>query len=183
MRHRALRSVSSGLVVGLSFLSLTGCAGLQARAQSADRAGAGYQKVSSQAPVKMTAAEESVFKATNAYRKAQGLPELQADQRLVTIARLRSQDMAKRDYFAHTTPDGSDVFAILRTQHVPFVAAGENLARNNYAIKEAPQVAMNGWIKSPGHRTNLLHPAFGRIGIGLAVAKDGKKYITQVFAD
>lgn len=182
MRHLALRTVSSGLVVGLSFLTLTGCAALQSRAQSADQA-SGYQKVSSEAPVKMTAAEEAVFKATNAYRKAQGLPVLEADQRLVTIARLRSQDMAKRNYFSHTTPDGSDVFAILRTQRVSFVAAGENLARNNYALKEAPNVAMQGWIKSPGHRTNLLHPAFGRIGIGLAVAKDGKKYITQVFAD
>jgi uncharacterized protein YkwD len=189
MRKTVLQTLSTILIAGMAVASLAGCAGLQARAQAADEAaqaakgGDGYSKVSSETPVVMTAAEQAVFNATNTYRKAQGMPELQADQRLITIARLRSQDMAKRNYFAHTTPDGSDVFAILRTRRIPFVAAGENLARNNYEMKKAPDVAMNGWIKSPGHRTNLLHPAFGRIGIGLAVAKDGKKYITQVFAD
>ncbi|MNT70219.1 Cysteine-rich secretory protein family protein [compost metagenome] len=64
-----------------------------------------------------------------------------------------------------------------------FWAAGENLARNNYELPRAPEVAMQGWIKSPGHRANLVHPSFGRLGVGVAVAKDGKKYLTQVFTD
>jgi uncharacterized protein YkwD len=131
----------------------------------------------------MTREELDVLMATNRYRKAQGLPALEPDARLTAIARLRSQDMARRGYFAHVTPEGSDVFALMRSKQVRFWAAGENLARNNYPLGEAPAVAMQGWIKSAGHRANLLHPAFGHLGVGLAVAKDGKKYLTQVFTD
>ena len=136
-----------------------------------------------QVPVAMTASEAAVYRETNAYRKAHGLSELQPDARLVAIARHRSRDMAKRDYFSHVSPDGADVFALMRHNKLLFAAAGENLARNNYEPTEAPEVAMQGWIKSPGHRANLLHPAFGHIGVGEATAKDGKKYFTQVFTD
>lgn len=175
-RHAASVALALGALVGLS-----GCAGLLQQAGGEN--GGSYRKVSSQAPVKMTAEELKVLNATNDYRKAQGLSPLEPDARLVAIARARSNDMARRNYFAHETPDGSDVFTLMRTQKVVFWAAGENLARNNYALPEVPEVAMQGWIKSPGHRANLVHPSFGRLGVGLAVAKDGKKYVTQVFTD
>jgi uncharacterized protein YkwD len=175
-RHAAGAALALGVLVGLS-----GCAGLLQQAGGENSPS--HRKVSSQAPVKMTAEELKVLTATNAYRKTQGLGPLEPDARLVAIARARSHDMARRNYFAHETPDGSDVFALMRTQKVVFWAAGENLARNNYNLPEVPEVAMQGWIKSPGHRANLVHPSFGRIGVGLAVAKDGKKYVTQVFTD
>jgi uncharacterized protein YkwD len=164
-------------------VALGGCAAVIAHAEEASDRAAGYSKVSSQEPVKMTREELDVLMATNRYRKEQGLPPVEADARLTAIARLRSQDMAKRNYFSHVTPDGSDVFGLMRTQRVKFWAAGENLARNDYPIERAPSVAMQGWIKSPGHRANLVHPSFGHLGVGLAVAKDGKKYLTQVFTD
>jgi uncharacterized protein YkwD len=134
-------------------------------------------------PVALVPLEQEVLARTNAYRHEQGLEPLQFDQRLTLIARQRSQDMARRNYFAHVTPDGGDVFQLMRTQNVGYWAAGENLARNNYKPAEVAKVAVQGWIKSPGHRANLLHPAFGHIGIGLAVSKDGKYYLTQVFTD
>lgn len=152
----------------------TGCTALL-EGRAADRR--------AETPVPMSSEEAVVLAETNAYRKANGLPELVPDAKLVAIARHRSRDMASRDYFSHVTPDGSDVFALMRHNKVLFSAAGENLARNNYEPKEAPGVAFKGWVKSPGHRANLLHPAFGHIGVGMAVAKDGKKYFTQVFTD
>jgi uncharacterized protein YkwD len=167
----------------LASVALGGCASIVAHAEEVSDRAAGYGKVSSQEPVKMTREELDVLMATNRYRKEQGLTPLEADARLTAIARLRSQDMAKRNYFSHVTPDGGDVFSLMRTQRVKFWAAGENLARNDYPIDRAPDVAMQGWIKSPGHRANLVHPAFGHLGVGLAVAKDGKKYLTQVFTD
>jgi uncharacterized protein YkwD len=164
-------------------LALPGCASLMQQAEGGAASGDGYRKVSSQETVKMTLQEASVFAATNKYRKAQGLPELEPDARLIAIARMRSADMAKRNYFSHITPEGSDVFGLMRSRQVRFWAAGENLARNNYSLAQAPDVAMQGWIKSAGHRANLLHPSFGHLGVGLAVASDGKKYLTQVFTD
>ena len=137
-------------------------------AEASDRAN-GYNKVSSQAPVQMTREELDVLTATNRYRKAQGLPPLEPDARLTAIARLRSQDMAKRNYFSHITPDGGDVFSLMRNQRVKFWAAGENLARNDYPMNRVTAVAMEGWIKSPGHRANLVHPSFGHLGVGMAV--------------
>lgn len=163
-------------------LALPGCSQLMQRADG-PASGDGYRKVSSQEPVQMTKQELDVLTATNRYRKSQGLQPLEPDARLTAIARLRSQDMANRNYFSHITPEGSDVFGIMRSRQVRFWAAGENLARNNYSIAQAPDVAMQGWIKSAGHRANLLHPSFGHLGVGLAVAKDGKKYLTQVFTD
>ena len=38
-----------------------------------------------------------------------------------------------------------------------------------------------GWMKSPGHRANLMNPRYTKIGIGI-VAKGGYVYATQIFA-
>lgn len=155
----------------LAALPLTGCAAALERAE----------RPVAVVPAKLTPAEAQVLAATNAYRAERGLPPLVADGRLVDIARVRSNDMVKRKYFSHATPDGTDVFQLLRRGKVPFWAAGENLARNN--AKDAPKAAMAGWIKSAGHRANLLHPSFGRLGVGVAKDAKGMVYLTQVFAD
>lgn len=159
-------------------LASTGCADIMQRVS-----GEGYRKVALDEPVPMTAEELAVLQATNSLRKEHGLAPLEPDAKLVLIARSRSKDMAQRNYFSHVTPEGGDVFNILRLQKVAFWAAGENLARNNYEEPQVPKVAMNGWMKSPEHRANLLHASFGRLGVGVAVAADNKHYITQVFTD
>ncbi|MNS60822.1 Cysteine-rich secretory protein family protein [compost metagenome] len=184
MRHVSTRTALIRIaVLGAAAIALSGCAALMQQGPGPDNPTSSHRKVSSQEPVKMTAEEAKVLAATNAYRKGLGLSTLEPDARLTAIARLRSQDMARRNYFSHESPEGGDVFAILRNSQVRFWAAGENLARNNYDMALVPDVAMAGWIKSPGHRANLVHPAFGRLGVGMAVAKDGKKYLTQVFTD
>jgi uncharacterized protein YkwD len=135
------------------------------------------------APVAMSAEEAAVLAATNRYREENGLGALKPDAKLVSFARQRSRDMAVRDYFAHVSPEGVDVFDLMREHKYGFWAAGENLARNSYPEGQAVTHAMDGWRKSAAHRANLLHPSFGRLGVGVAIANDGKRYITQVFAD
>ena len=39
---------------------------------------------------------------------------------------------------------------------------GENIA----AGQETPESVMAGWMTSPGHRANILNPAFKEIGVG-----------------
>ena len=46
--------------------------------------------------------------------------------------------------------------------------AGENIAAG-YA---SPQAVMNGWMNSPGHRSNILNGSFNAIGVG-HYQKDG----------
>jgi uncharacterized protein YkwD len=103
--------------------------------------------------------------------------------KLVALARQRARDMAARGYFSHISPEGTDVFSTMRDERITFWAAGENLARNNFPAAGCAKEAMEGWRKSPEHAANLLHPAFGHVGIGVALAKDGTRYIAQVFTD
>jgi uncharacterized protein YkwD len=41
--------------------------------------------------------------------------------------------------------------------------------------------AVTGWMKSPGHRRNILEKTYQKTGIGISISKDDKVYITQVF--
>jgi uncharacterized protein YkwD len=45
---------------------------------------------------------------------------------------------------------------------VEYRTAGENLA-----LAPTLHIAHNGLMNSPGHRANILHPQFGRVGIGI----------------
>ncbi|MBA2369951.1 MAG: CAP domain-containing protein [Candidatus Protochlamydia sp.] len=57
---------------------------------------------------------------------------------------------------------------------------GENVAYSeNYA--DPVKIAIDGWMKSQGHKENILGD-FEESGIGVAISKDGKFYITQLFA-
>lgn len=134
-------------------------------------------------PVKMTAFESAVLAESNAARKQAGLPPLVADAQLMAIARMRSKDMVTQGYFAHVSPKGGDVFTAMRHYRVLFAAAGENLARNDYPTGQSPKVAVQGWLKSPAHRENLLHPAFAKVGVGMALGSDGQRYVTEIYTD
>jgi uncharacterized protein YkwD len=47
--------------------------------------------------------------------------------------------------------------------------------------EEIAQSTVSGWMKSPGHKRNILDSTYDREGIGVAVASDDKVYITQDF--
>jgi uncharacterized protein YkwD len=64
----------------------------------------------------------------------------------------------------------------MRAKKVKFLTAGENLSLARTLI-----MAHEGLMNSPGHRANILQPAFGRVGIGIL---DGGIYgimVTQNF--
>ena len=49
-------------------------------------------------------------------------------------------------------------------------------------IARAHAEIMKLWMASESHRKNILFPEFTQIGIGIARAKNGDLYFTQVFA-
>lgn len=122
--------------------------------------------------------EEQMLTWVNEERRAVGLPPLVMDERLRALARQHSQDMLRRAYFSHYTPDGLDPFDRMRANRIVFEAAGENLA-------EAPtlRLAHRGLMNSPGHRANILSPAFGRVGIGIIDGGDLGLMISQEFTN
>lgn len=126
--------------------------------------------------------EQGLFDATNARRASQGLAPLRANGYLVGVARIRSQDMATNDYFAHTSPvTGDTAFSLMDAYGIGFGWAGENLAMNNYPAAEAVGVADQALWDSPPHKENILNPNYTEMGIGLRVNADGMYYFTIVF--
>lgn len=106
--------------------------------------------------------EARMLQLLNRERVAAGLNPLEADPELTEVARKHSGDMFARGYFAHDTPEGRDPFDRMKDAGVRYQAAGENLA-----LAPTVQVAHTGLMNSPGHRANILHKSFGRVGIGI----------------
>src|SRR5687768_1549534 len=80
------------------------------------------------APYEAALAQETMaIDLVNADRVANGLPALEFDPGLATVARWRSEDMAARQYFSHDI-GGYQVFQVLRDHGITYRVAGENLA-------------------------------------------------------
>lgn len=133
------------------------------------------------ASVALTVLEQELYNAINAERASAGLSALALDPALQGLARERSQDMASRGYFSHTTPEGRSVFDLMTERGISFGWAGENLARNNYPDAESAQVAIRDLMASSAHRANILHLNYTTIGVGLASDSSGMKYFTMIF--
>lgn len=106
--------------------------------------------------------EIKMLELVNKERAKEGLPPLKADPEMTKVARAHSRDMFVRGYFAHNTPEGKTPFDRMRAANVQFTAAGENLA-----LAQTLEIAHINLMNSPGHRANILHPSFGRLGIGV----------------
>ena len=120
--------------------------------------------------------EARMLELVNAERTAAGLRPLRADAALTQVARRHSVDMFARGYFSHITPEGHDPFDRMRAADVRFLAAGENLA-----LARSLQQAHDGLMDSPGHRANILRPAFGRLGVGVLDGGARGLMVTQKF--
>jgi uncharacterized protein YkwD/uncharacterized membrane protein YeaQ/YmgE (transglycosylase-associated protein family) len=106
--------------------------------------------------------EAKMLEMVNKERVANGLKPLQNDPELIPVARSHSDDMFKRGYFAHNTPEGKNPFDRMKAANISFSEAGENLA-----LAQTLEIAHTNLMNSPGHRANILSPAFGRLGIGI----------------
>ena len=115
---------------------------LVARPLDADSAGAASRGLSN----------ETVLDAMNDYRGRQRLPPLEFDRRLNAAAQDRVRDMFEQGYFDHIAPDGTSPFAAMRRRGYRYSSAAENLA----IAPCSARAVVDGWIRSPGHRANIL---------------------------
>ncbi|MFC6836786.1 CAP domain-containing protein [Halomarina ordinaria] len=144
------------------------------------------------------ALERRVHAETNAARTGRDLDALDFDTDLRAVARYHSADMARREYFAHESPDGETVgdrydrFGYdcrAPTGLFRYATAGENLFMLRFAaasedVESIAERAVEGWLESPGHRENLLSDHWRREGIGVAFDREGPVtavYVTQNF--
>ena len=125
--------------------------------------------------------ERTAFEKTNEARVQNGLQPLAWDPLLCKMARMHSEDMARRGYFAHETPEGlepKDRSRALGLLH--FRVLAENIAFNK-GFADPGAFAVERWMTSGGHRANILYIGFQSSAIGSYVAADGSVYLTQVF--
>jgi len=121
--------------------------------------------------------ENKVIGLVNVQRAKVGLPPLKANWQVSRVARYKSQDMINKGYFSHTSPTYGSPFTMMESFGIKFSAAGENIAMG----QSTPEAVMNGWMNSPGHRSNILNPTYTEIGVGLAKNSAGTCYWTQMF--
>ena len=127
-----------------------------------------------------TPLERTAFDLTNDARISRGLSPLNWDAKLCRLARHHSEDMARRGYFDHETPEGLLPKARARAVGYRFRVIAENIAYNK-GYQDPAGVAVSRWMKSSGHRENILFNEFQYSAIGSYVAPDGTVYLTQVF--
>jgi uncharacterized protein YkwD len=128
-----------------------------------------------------TTIERTAFDKTNEARVQNGLAPLAWDPLLCRMARMHSEDMAQRGYFAHETPEGlepKDRGRALGILH--FRVLAENIAFNK-GFADPGAFAVERWMTSGGHRANILYIGFQASAVGSYVAPDGSVYLTQVF--
>jgi len=113
-------------------------------------------------------------------------PPLAPNLDLIGIARGRSCEMAVgQQAFSHDDAQGNFIAASRVRDHFgPYGAIGENIMEmggsRGFGAEEFAEQAADGWMKSPGHRANILNPRYSESGIGVALVGD-QAYATQVF--
>lgn len=127
--------------------------------------------------VTTTSQEDEVIRLVNVERSKQGLQTLTKNWELCRVARYKSADMANKGYFSHTSPTYGSPFKMMESFGIRFSSAGENIAYG----QRTPQEVMNGWMNSPGHRSNIMSPSYTQIGVGMAKNSKGVLYWTQMF--
>lgn len=122
----------------------------------------------------LTQLEQKVVELTNQERRKHGLPELQIDLALSRVARMKSEDMQKNNYFSHTSPTYGSPFDMMRDFGISYRAAAENIAQGQRTAEEVVQA----WMNSSGHRANILNKNYTHIGVGHT---PNGNYWTQMF--
>ncbi len=103
-----------------------------------------------------------IWETGNERRAAEGLAPLARNSLLDEAARLKVEDMFRRQYFAHDSPDGQGIDSLAKQAGYDFIVIGENLALGNFQSEEQ---LIQGWMDSPGHRENILHQQYQEIGL------------------
>lgn len=101
---------------------------------------------------------------TNIEREKNHLSNLVVSPTLTVAAQLKAEDMAKKSYFAHTSPEGLTPWYWFDKAGYKYSHAGENLAVN---FTDSQDVTV-AWMNSPGHRANIVRQSYQEVGTGIA---------------
>jgi uncharacterized protein YkwD len=124
----------------------------------------------------MRAEAEQLFALGNEARRAAGVPEVQWDQSLAAAAFYHCKWMVQAGQIAHRYGGEPDL-----KQRAADAGARFGTVEENVAMGTTAAVIHDAWMKSPGHRANLLSPVVDRVGIAV-IASHGMLYAVADFA-
>lgn len=117
----------------------------------------------------------ALFSMLNRARTIEGLPPLSRTDQLDLAAKAHAEAMMQARTLAHDVGSGNPGMRLQAIGLHPAVA-GENVAHALSVVRSHRAL----W-ESPSHRSNLLHPAFTHVGIGLAQDTDGSFWVCEMF--
>ncbi|MFJ9061279.1 CAP domain-containing protein [Streptomyces sp. NPDC102409] len=115
-----------------------------------------------------TSAQAAVLSLVNQERTKVGCSPVTASAALTALAQDFSDDMAARDFFGHTDPDGATPWDRADAAGVEGLG-GENIARG----QADAQAVMDAWMSSEGHRANILNCDYKTLGVGVHLGAGG----------
>lgn len=90
---------------------------------------------------------------------------------LEQAAQAHAADMAARNYFSHTSPEGGTAADRVTATGYVWQQVAENIAAGH----PTPEEVVAGWLRSPGHCANIMAPGLKDLGVGYAYAA-GSRY-------
>jgi len=127
----------------------------------------------------LSAIELEIVRLVNIERQKGGLQPFTASSPLSNVARKKSEDMAIKNYFSHTSPTYGSPFEMMKSFGIKYNTAGENIAKGQLSA----QSVVTAWMNSEGHRANIMNPSFKVIGVGHYQSSNGTNYWTQMFTN
>ena len=118
-----------------------------------------------------------VLRLVNQERAKVNLAPLKNHNNLAKVAEAKSKDMRDKKYFDHISPTYGTPGAMVKKFNISYTMLGENIAVG----QTTPKAVVDSWMKSPGHKANILNARYTHIGIGYAEGGSWKYYWTQLF--
>ncbi|MBF8984847.1 hypothetical protein IZY60_15000, partial [Lutibacter sp. B2] len=133
--------------------------------------------INTQNDSQLTTSEKQLYTLINQEREKAGLSPVSIDMDVVRAARLKSEDMAKNHYFAHTSPTYGNSREMLKDMNINFSGAAENIAINGSVSR-----VHSSFMTSSTHKANILSNGWTHVGIGIAKRTNGTGIIvTEIF--
>lgn len=107
--------------------------------------------------------DNQILDLINEARQSNGLPSLEIDSLLDSVAQNKAQDMVDLNYFSHNSPTYGSPFEMMQDAGVTYINAGENIAGNSNI-----ESAISSFLESSEHKKNILSNAYNYIGIGVS---------------
>ena len=139
--------------------------------------GPGAPSPESEQPESIDPYAQKIADLVNKEREKAGLAPLTLVVETSGAAAIRAEEIYS--VFAHERPDGSRYRTVLDQCGISYSFCGENVA---YGYRTAEAV-MDGWMNSEGHKANILHERFTKIGVGHYVGPNGYHYWSQLFTN